>query len=206
MMPNGPNQDPYGRNLGHQPYPNQGIPPPNYPPPMNNPYQQRPPPSHPGPMPQSYPNSNQPIQGGPQQYPQGQYRPMPHPPPPVPSMPGQYQYQQPQAQPFPPQQPISPTHPSYQPVAQGIPPPGASFPNQDASRMVQGQQPASNRINPSMIPSPVTVNEADQSKFNESSFVTSTLGSQSPPLPSTMARYIDDGNFAVFCLPEFIPF
>lgn len=85
-----------------------------------------------------------------------------------------------------------------------IPPPGAPLPGtgpygapQQQPYMASQQQqaqPAQNRINPSMIPSPVTVNEADQSRFNETTFITSTLGSQCPPLPSTMARYVDDGT------------
>lgn len=69
-------------------------------------------------------------------------------------------------------------------------------------------QPPANRINPALVPSPVAVNEADQSRFNETAFVTSTLGTQSPPLPSTMARYVDDGNsssrfmrLTTYCIP-----
>lgn len=91
-----------------------------------------------------------------------------------------------------------------------MPPPGAPLPGTSPygaphqpymappQQQQQPQQPQ-NRINPSMIPSPVTVNEADQSKFNETAFVTSTLGSQSPPLPSTMARYMDDGTRIFKC-------
>ncbi len=96
-----------------------------------------------------------------------------------------------------------------QPSAQrpSIPPPGAPYPgsaNYPTSSVQNSGIPSihqdpvrsnsQNRINPNMIPSPVTVNETDQAKFNETSFITSTLGSQSPPLPSTMARYVDDGN------------
>lgn len=82
-------------------------------------------------------------------------------------------------------------NPGY-PQPQQVSPPGAPFPSTAAP--VPSTQQASTRINPGMIPSPVTVNEADQSKFNETSFVTSSIGVQSPPLPTTMARYIDDGN------------
>jgi protein transport protein SEC24 len=82
-------------------------------------------------------------------------------------------------------------HPAY-PQQQQIPPPGAPFPS--LSESASNPQLASTRINPALIPSPVTVNEMDQNKFNETSFVTSSIGTQSPPFPSTMARYVDDGN------------
>lgn len=75
----------------------------------------------------------------------------------------------------------------------GVPPPGAPFPGPNEPAMPPQAPAASSRINPSMVPSPVVVNEADQSKFNEVAFVTSSLGQQLPPLPSTMTRYIDDG-------------
>lgn len=61
-----------------------------------------------------------------------------------------------------------------------------------------GSQATTSRINPTMVPSPVVVNEADQSKFNETAFVTSSLGVQLPPLPSTMTRYVDDGTAISF--------
>lgn len=73
--------------------------------------------------------------------------------------------------------------------------PAAVDPRYQGQPAMQSQQQQQSRLNPmSMVPTPVAVNEADQSKFNETAFVTSTIGSQSPPLTSTMAKYIDDGN------------
>ena len=113
--------------------------------------------------------------------------------PPYPAQPqGPASYQQPSMPAAPMMQRPPMQGPAAYPQQQQIPPPGAAFPS--TAGPAASAQPASTRINPAMIPSPVTVNETDQSKFNEASFVTSSVGAQAPPLPSTMARYVDDGN------------
>lgn len=80
--------------------------------------------------------------------------------------------------------------PGYAP-GPGMPLPGASYPTAADPR---AGSVSSGRISASAVPSPVAVNEADQELFNRTTSVTSTLGSINPPLPSTMARYVDDGN------------
>ncbi|KAI8911354.1 Sec23/Sec24 trunk domain-containing protein [Powellomyces hirtus] len=58
--------------------------------------------------------------------------------------------------------------------------------------------PARSRIDPNQVPSPITVQEADQALYEDAPF--STMSKSVPPLPSTTFKAIDDGN----CNPRFI--
>jgi len=55
-------------------------------------------------------------------------------------------------------------------------------------------QPAPPRINPGLVPSVVAVQETDQIKFRDVQFRSTHVAEQNPPLTSTMAQIIDDGN------------
>jgi protein transport protein SEC24 len=135
----------------------------------------------PGPQPPQFGMPAQPPQFGMQQQ-QGQ-----------PPQFGNPHFQQPQQQ------------PGFPQPNMGLPPPSFGQPHQ------QGQQglkppstlnptPSRSRIDPNQIPSPLVVQEADQSTFDETQFNTFTRSV--PPLASTHFRAFDDGSrfFYLFCL------
>lgn len=202
-----PTQYPAGQPAGPYPRASLGALPPNQgqyggqaplhsmqPAPFSVPGAQQPPlqpmANHAGAPYQQYPHHQQPP---PAQYQQGhQPQPMQQSMQQPMQQPMQQSMQQPMPQSAPQYMPRQPSAGGYQYApGPGMPLPGASYPTTADPR---AGSVSSGRISASAVPSPVAVNEADQELFNRTTSVTSTLGSINPPLPSTMARYVDDGN------------